>query len=140
MQAENSAGRGACRIAALMEGPALVSVSEPAGGDLPSNSSSTGRIVVDGDPVTGYRGTGDVDWFAVDLQAGVRYRFRISKRGSGTATISIILTHLNGTEVLTTSTLSTALDTEHTIATSGQHWLKIFGGSEFNYTATITET
>ena len=140
MLAENSAGRAnACRTATLIEGPAQVGVSEPPGGDLPGNNSSTGRIVVGGDAVTGHRGDGDNDWFAVDLQGGVGYSFRLSKRGGGTASMTLTL-YRYGTPIRTRATFSAeALEMDYTISTSGQYWLDVYGATIFDYTATITE-
>ena len=58
------------------------SVSELAGGDLPDDTTTTGRAVV-GDTVSGEVGAYfDTDWFAVDLVAGRTYV--IDLRGNGT--------------------------------------------------------
>ena len=54
-------------------------VSEPAGRDLPSNTSTTGRVVVDGGPETGVIGPlqGDTDWYAVRLESDHTYRIKV---------------------------------------------------------------
>ena len=58
------------------------SQSELAGGDLPTDTSTTGRLVV-GSPATGrFHAQGENDWFAVDLERGYRYTFAI--RGGDT--------------------------------------------------------
>ena len=63
--------------------PIRTSVSEPAGEDLPADTTTTGSIAVDG-KASGNIGTaGDRDWFAVDLVAGRTYT--IDLRGSPTA-------------------------------------------------------
>ena len=50
------------------------SVSEPTGGDLPAGTTTTG-VVAEGGLATGAIGTvGDQDWFAITLEAGIRYR------------------------------------------------------------------
>ena len=64
------------------------SVSEPAGGDVSADVSTAGRVVK-GDEVTGVVSSdqGDVDWvdwFAVHMEAGERYRIYASPTRSGT--------------------------------------------------------
>ena len=60
------------------------SVSEPAGGDLPTNTSTSGRVVAGDGPVTGTIGrSGDRDGFAVELVEGRTYV--IDLRGSPTS-------------------------------------------------------
>ena len=62
--------------------PARTSVSEPAGEDLPADTTTTGAVEVGG-AATGDIGTsGDRDWFAVDLVQGLTYI--IDLRGSTT--------------------------------------------------------
>ena len=48
-------------------------VVEPAGGDLPADTSTTGRVTVEGSATGDISASGDVDWFAVDLIAGTDY-------------------------------------------------------------------
>ena len=64
----------------------LASVSE-GGADLPADSTTTGRVVVDG----WVRGNIDViydkDWFAVELEAGKTYRFDLKGRWTGDGTL-----------------------------------------------------
>ena len=50
--------------------------SEPTCGDLPGDTTTTGRLVVDGAGVKGQHHTAtDADWYAVSLDAGVDYQF-----------------------------------------------------------------
>ena len=61
------------------------SVSEPGGEDFSANTSTAGRVAVGGS-VTGNIGpSGDEDWFAVELVAGVEYRIDLedSETGAG---------------------------------------------------------
>ena len=49
---------------------------EPTCGDLPGDTATAGRLVVDGTGVKGQHHTAtDVDWYAVSLEAGVDYQF-----------------------------------------------------------------
>ena len=53
-------------------------VGEPACDDLPGDTTTTGRLVVDGDGVKGQHASArDVDWYAVSLDAGVDYQFDV---------------------------------------------------------------
>ena len=61
--------------------------SEPEGGDLPNDRTTTGLVLVDEGAVTGnIEATWDLDWFAVQLVAGRTYRidFRGQPTGDGT--------------------------------------------------------
>ena len=82
------------------------SVSEPAGGDLPADTTTTGVLIVDGNGVTGRHtdnvtdrnldndgnresslsphlyAAEDVDWYAVDLQANAFYQFDVKTGGN----------------------------------------------------------
>ena len=61
--------------------------SEPEGGDLPQDRTTTGLVLVDEAPVTGnIESTWDLDWFAVQFVAGRTYRidFRGQPTGDGT--------------------------------------------------------
>ena len=82
------------------------SVSEPANGDLPADTTTTGVLIVDGNGVTGRHtdnvtdrnldndgnrhhsissdlyAAEDVDWYAVDLQANVFYQFDVKTGGN----------------------------------------------------------
>ena len=61
--------------------------SEPEGGDLPNDRTTTGLVLVDEAPVTGnIESTWDLDWFAVEFVAGHTYRidFRGQPTGDGT--------------------------------------------------------
>ena len=52
--------------------------SEPTCGDLPGDTTTTGRLVVDGDGVKGQHASArDADWYAVSLDAGVDYQFDV---------------------------------------------------------------
>ena len=81
------------------------SVSEPANGDLPADTTTTGVLIVDGNGVTGRHtdnvtdrnldsngnryhfihsdlyAAEDVDWYAVDLQANTFYQFDVKHNG-----------------------------------------------------------
>ena len=49
---------------------------EPTCGDLPGDTTTTGRLVVDGAGVKGQHASArDADWYAVSLEAGVDYQF-----------------------------------------------------------------
>ena len=51
---------------------------EPTCGDLPGDTTTTGRLVVDGDGVKGQHASArDADWYAVSLDAGVDYQFDV---------------------------------------------------------------
>ena len=68
------------------EEPVQQSVSEPAGEDFSANTSTAGEVAVGGS-VTGTIGSsGDQDWIAVELVAGVEYRIDLegSETGAGT--------------------------------------------------------
>ena len=61
--------------------------SEPEGGDLPNDRTTTGLVLVDEGAVTGnIESTWDLDWFAVELVAGRTYQidFRGQPTGDGT--------------------------------------------------------
>ena len=82
------------------------SVSEPANGDLPADTTTTGVLIVDGNGVTGRHtdnvtdrnldndgnrhhsissdvyASEDVDWYAVDLEADVFYQFDVKTGGN----------------------------------------------------------
>ena len=63
-----------------------VSVSEPAGEDFAADTTTAGRVVV-GESATGELApVGDVDWFAVELEAGKNYQIDLkgSSHDSGT--------------------------------------------------------
>ena len=65
------------------------SVSEPAGGDLPADTTTTGVVAVGGS-VTGVIGSGgDRDWFAVSLEAGRTYRIDLKGADSDAGTLSV---------------------------------------------------
>ena len=51
------------------------SVSEPGDGDLPADTSTTGRVVVGGSATGEIQRQYDQDWFAVTLEAGTVYQF-----------------------------------------------------------------
>ena len=66
--------------------PPPTTVSEPSGSDFAADTGTAGRVVA-GDPATGEIATGgDVDWFALDLEAGTTYRIDLlgSYMGGGT--------------------------------------------------------
>ena len=58
-----------------MSDPSVES-SEPTCDDLPESTTTTGRLIVDGDGVKGQHQTqGDADWYSVDLEADTYYQF-----------------------------------------------------------------
>ena len=57
---------------------ASAELGEPTCGDLPGDTTTTGRLVVDGDGVKGQHASArDADWYAVSLDAGVDYQFDV---------------------------------------------------------------
>ena len=55
---------------------ASAGLGEPTCGDLPGDTTTTGRLVVDGAGVKGQHASArDADWYAVSLEAGVDYQF-----------------------------------------------------------------
>ena len=77
-----------------IEQHAVQTVSEPAGEDFAANTSTAGRIAV-GDFARGELETsgaldhdGDRDWFAVELEAGKRYRIDLEGSSTGAGTLS----------------------------------------------------
>ena len=57
---------------------ASAELGEPTCGDLPGDTTTTGRLVVDGDGVKGQHASArDADWYAVELEAGVDYQFDV---------------------------------------------------------------
>ena len=72
----------------------LTSVSEPGGSDLPEDTSTTGRVAVDGTAAGEIQRANDRDWFSVELEAGKTYQIDLSGVRSGGGTLS--LPHLRG--------------------------------------------
>ena len=71
-------GGDAIKMAILGERVSDPSVesSEPTCDDLPESTTTTGRLIVDGDGVKGQHQTqGDADWYSVDLMARTNYQF-----------------------------------------------------------------
>ena len=71
-------GEDAIKMAILGERVSDPSVesSEPTCDDLPESTTTTGRLIVDGDGVKGQHQTqGDADWYSVDLEADTYYQF-----------------------------------------------------------------
>ncbi len=57
---------------------ASAELGEPTCGDLPGDTTTTGRLVVDGAGVKGQHASArDADWYAVELEAGVDYQFDV---------------------------------------------------------------
>ena len=66
-----------------MSDPSVES-SEPTCDDLPESTTTTGRLIVDGDGVKGQHQTqGDADWYSVDLEADTYYQFTANPRKKG---------------------------------------------------------
>ena len=63
------------------------SVSEPDGGDLPADTSTTGRIAVGGSATGEIAAKGDVDWFVTKLEAGKIYRIDVKGLETGDGTL-----------------------------------------------------
>ena len=73
-----TAAPGTIKMAILGERVSDPSVesSEPTCDDLPESTTTTGRLIVDGDGVKGQHQTqGDADWYSVDLEADTYYQF-----------------------------------------------------------------
>ena len=73
-----TAAPGTIKMAILGERVSDPSVesSEPTCDDLPESTTTTGRLIVDGDGVKGQHQTqGDADWYSVDLMADTYYQF-----------------------------------------------------------------
>ena len=71
-------GEDAIKMAILGErvSDPSVEASEPTCDDLPESTTTTGRLIVDGDGVKGQHQTqGDADWYSVDLEADTYYQF-----------------------------------------------------------------
>ena len=63
------------------------SISEPVGGDLPADTTTTGRVAV-GSSATGNIGiVGDEDWFAIELVAGRTYVINLEGDDTGRGTL-----------------------------------------------------
>ena len=81
----------------------LINVSEPSGGDLPGNTTTTGFVTIGG-TVSGNVGEGgDVDWYGVELTEGAYYKF--SLHGAAMANSQVTLRGLadeNGSYVTPT--------------------------------------
>ena len=67
--------------------PPRSSVSEAADADLPGDVTTTGVVATDGTVTGKVESTGDRDWFAVDLRAGVPYRIELKGVMSGGGTL-----------------------------------------------------
>ena len=64
------------------------SVSEPSGGDLPADTTTTGVVAVGSVATGNIGGGGDTDWFAVTLEAGKTYRIDLKGSITGHGTLS----------------------------------------------------
>ena len=64
------------------------SVSEPDGEDFSANTSTAGRIAVDGAATGNIGSSGDQDWHAVELVAGVEYRIDLEGSETGVGTLA----------------------------------------------------
>ena len=71
-----SSGRLKMAILGERVSDSSVESSEPTCDDLPERTTTTGRLIVDGDGVKGQHQTqGDADWYSVDLEADTYYQF-----------------------------------------------------------------
>ena len=64
------------------------SVSEPAGADLPADTTTTGVVAVGGSATGDIWSDGDRDWFAVTLEAGKTYRIDLEGSATSGGTLS----------------------------------------------------
>ena len=82
--------------ATLADGEAVGTIlnTEPAGQDLPADTTTTGTVAVGGSATGTIENAGDRDWFAVELEAGVTYRVELE--GSPTSHGTLGDTHLYG--------------------------------------------
>ncbi|HEY0845728.1 MAG TPA: pre-peptidase C-terminal domain-containing protein [Noviherbaspirillum sp.] len=71
-----------------------LSVSQIASSDLAANTSTTGRVLVNGTATSSIETANDQDWFAVSLTAGTRYQ--IDLEGSPTSGGTLSDTYLHG--------------------------------------------
>ena len=102
------------------------SVSEPADGDLPADTTTDGLLIVDGNGVTGRHtdnvtdrnldsngnrhhfihsdlyAAEDVDWYAVDLEANTFYQFDVKDNGLNWPVYRMSLYDSNGDRVMVT--------------------------------------
>ena len=62
-------------------------VSEPSGEDFPADPSTSGRVAVGGTATGRIGSDGDLDWFAVELEAGKTYRIETSGVPTGGGTL-----------------------------------------------------
>ena len=102
------------------------SVSEPANGDLPADTNTDGRLIVNGNGVTGRHtdnvtdrnldsngnrhhslsphlySAEDVDWYAVDLEADVFYQFDVKHNGGNLPVYRLKIYDSAGNRVMVT--------------------------------------
>ena len=67
---------------------AYSSVSEPGGEDFSANTSTAGRVAVGGSATGEIGSSGDRDWYAVELVAGVEYRIDLEGGETGVGTLA----------------------------------------------------
>ena len=83
--AAREAGENAYALRYRMADPE--SVPEPAGADLPDDTSTQGRIAVGGSVTGEVRTANDRDWFAVELEGGKNYRIDMQGKWTGDGTL-----------------------------------------------------
>ena len=111
--------------------------------DFPETTSTTGRVEV-GASATGNIGSaGDYDWFAVDLEAGKRYQFKLEGLPNGRGTLpDPYLTLYDGSNTFITENDdidSTNLNSEriHDVTVTGTYYLQA-AGATIAHTGTYT--
>src|SRR5258707_1062406 len=62
--------------------------------DYAASTATTGTVAVGGSTTGNIETTGDADWFAITLTAGVTYRFDLQGVGAGQGTLQSTYLHL----------------------------------------------
>ena len=90
-----------------------VESSEPTCDDLPESTTTTGRLIVDGDGVKGKHQTqGDADWYSVDLLADTDYQFTANPGKKGLPYYILRIFDDAGTELRNSSITAVPSDTQ----------------------------
>ena len=90
-----------------------VESSEPTCDDLPESTTTTGRLIVDGDGVKGQHQTqGDADWYSVDLEADTYYQFTANPGKKGLPYYTLRIFDDAGTELRNSLITAVPSDTQ----------------------------
>ena len=90
-----------------------VESSEPTCDDLPESTTTTGRLIVDGDGVKGQHQTqGDADWYSVDLEADTYYQFTANPGKKGLPYYILRIFDDAGTELRNSLITAVSSDTQ----------------------------